>query len=201
MPSGFPFALLCLTVTGFVAIGLTAYLLGASRPETRLTASMFALMIAALVAFTPLLLLAANPKARDALRGKARRQAQEQEISKETPQTVVQQWMALYSKDTARAATLTTPRFRDGEAASGWARKTQGALQEIQYEHQGGSIVTATLTGDTAIVTVNARISAIDGVSTQTEVYTLQRLRGHWLIDALEVQDEVLAGELMDERR
>ena len=78
-------ALFCLSVTGFVAIGLTAYLLGAARPETRFTASVLVVLIAALVALTPLLLLAANPEARAAWQETTRRHAQDQDIPKDTP--------------------------------------------------------------------------------------------------------------------
>ncbi len=41
---------------------------------------------------------------------------------------------------------------------------------------------------------MKARIVAVDGVSTQKEVYILKLLSGLWLIDSLEVQDEVIPG-------
>ena len=192
MSYAFSFALFCLTVFGFVAIGITTYMLGARHRETRFTLSVFALLIAALVAFTPLLLLATNPHARAALQEKARAYAMGQENAASTPSQVVLRWMALYGEDTAQAATLTTLHFRDGEEASGWAKKTHVMLEEIKYEHLGREIIEETNTGETAVVTVKARISAVDGVSTQTEVYTLRRLKGQWFIDDLEVKDEML---------
>jgi hypothetical protein len=201
MSLGLPFALGGLTVTGFVAIGITAYLLGASRPATRFTVSVLVLLIAALVAFTPLLLIVTHPEARAALQEQAHRYAQTQKMPNETPQAVVQQWMALYGTDTLQGAALTTTRFREGKDATAWATRTHLLLQEIKYERLEGAIVSSTILGDTAVVTVRARISAIDGVATHTELYTLQQLNGQWLIDALEVKDEVLSGDVVDQQR
>ncbi|MGE0682434.1 MAG: hypothetical protein AB7P69_16230 [Candidatus Binatia bacterium] len=192
MPCAFFFGLFCLTATGFVAVGVATYLLGVSRPKIRFTASVAVLLIAAIVAFTPLLLIAVNPEARAALQDKAREHALGQEHATDTPSLTVLRWMALYGEDTAQAATLTTLYFRNGDKASVWARKTQAVLETIKYEHLGGEIVNETITGETAVVTVKARISAAHGVSTQTEVYTLRRIKGQWFIDELEVKNEVL---------
>lgn len=191
MPMGFSFALFCLTITGFVAVGVTTYLLGASRPEIRFTASVAALLIATVVAFTPLLLLAVNPEARAALQEKARASGQKE--TKETPARVVQQWIALYGKDTPRAAKLTTTRFREGKNPTEWATSVQRLLNDIGYQHLGGEIIEETISSSQqATVTLKARIVAIDGPSTQTEVYQLRRIDAHWLIDDLAVRDEIL---------
>jgi uncharacterized protein YchJ len=171
---------------------LLTYLLGASCPETRFTASVAVLLIAAVVAFTPLLLLAVNPEARAALQDKAYKHDLGQENAAHTPSYVVLRWMALYGEDTARAAMLTTRHFRDGDKASVWARKTQAVLEKIKYEHLGGEIVNETITEETAVVKVKARISVAHGVIAQTERYTLRRIKERWLIDDLAIQDEVL---------
>jgi hypothetical protein len=44
-------------------------------------------------------------------------------------------------------------------------------------------------------VTLQARIRTLVGITSQTEVYHLQRVADQWLIDPLEVRDEVAPGE------
>jgi len=68
----------------------------------------------------------------------------------------------------------------------------QAVLREIDYQHLGGEVVEEGVSGDTAIVTLHGRIAALDGISTQTERYRLKRIEGRWLIDTLEVRDEVV---------
>jgi len=46
--------------------------------------------------------------------------------------------------------------------------------------------------GQQAIGMLTARIVAVDGPSTQIEVYKLRRIDGYWLIDNLEITDEIL---------
>ena len=108
------------------------------------------------------------------------------------PGEVVTQWTQLYGQDTTRAALLTTERFRKGEEPQAWGARLQAALQEIGYHHLTGELVEEQVTEEVATITLKARIVAIDGVSLQREVYTLKRVRGWWLIDSLEVTDEVV---------
>lgn len=111
-----------------------------------------------------------------------------------SPGEVVQAWTRLYGQDTARAAGLTTDRFRRGEAPGKWARRTQRALQDIGYRHLGGEIIEEKITGEVTTVILKACIVAVDGVSVQKEVYTIKRVEGRWLIDTLEVKDEIVPG-------
>ena len=64
----------------------------------------------------------------------------------------------------------------------------------VCYDHLAGELVEEQVTEEVATITLTARIVAIDGVSLQREVYTLKRVRGRWLIDDLEVKDEVVPG-------
>jgi hypothetical protein len=75
-------ALFALTVTGFISIGITTYFLGVAHRETQFTVSGLVLLISTLVAFTPLLLIVANPEARAALQEKARRHVQNLAVAK-----------------------------------------------------------------------------------------------------------------------
>jgi len=111
-----------------------------------------------------------------------------------TPGEVVRQWIQLYGQDTVRAAALTTEHFRKGEQPQEWAKRIQRELEAIDYQHLVGEITEETLNGKLATVTVHAGIVAIDGVSTQTEIYTLKRVHSRWLIDHLEVTDEIIPG-------
>ncbi|MBI3301034.1 MAG: hypothetical protein HYZ72_03000 [Deltaproteobacteria bacterium] len=68
-------------------------------------------------------------------------------------------------------------------------------LRKIGYQHLGGQRVKEVVRGGTATVVVKARIRTLVGITEQTEVYLLKRMEGRWLIDHLEVQDEVAPGE------
>ncbi len=192
MSLGFSLDLSCLTITGFVALGMTTYLRCASRPKIRLATSVAVSLIAAMIVFTSLLLPAVNPEARAALQEKAHAHVQGEGVPKETPQEVVKQWIALYGKDATQAARLTTARFRKGKAPDEWATSVQRLLSDIGYQHLGGEIREETISSRQATVTLKARIVALDGPSSQTEVYQLRHIDGRWLIDDLKVQDEVL---------
>jgi hypothetical protein len=68
----------------------------------------------------------------------------------------------------------------------------QRRLADICYQHLGGEVIQETVTDHEAAVILKARIRAVDGASTQTELYRLRRLNGAWRIDALDVTEEVL---------
>ena len=109
-----------------------------------------------------------------------------------SPSEAVRKWTRLYGKDTVQAAALTTDHFRKGEALEKWAEKIQRGPKEIGYAHLGGKITEEIVGKEEATVTLQALIAAIDGVGTQTEVYTLKRVEGRWLIDNLEVKGEIV---------
>jgi len=70
----------------------------------------------------------------------------------------------------------------------------KSSLEAISYAHLGGEVERELITGESAIVILKARIVAVDGVSLQTEVYTLRRSSHRWRIDEVEVRDEVVSG-------
>jgi hypothetical protein len=164
--------------------------------------------VATAVCFSPLLFLATDPDLRAAFEERARASAEAQERAGKgslvqaafvpslhiTPRGVITAWTRLYGQDTAKAALLTTERFRGGEPPQPWAKRVQQALEEISYRHLGGMIESETVRGDSAVVVLKASIVAVDGISTQREIYTLARVGGRWLIDELKVEDEVVPG-------
>jgi hypothetical protein len=111
-----------------------------------------------------------------------------------TPSEVVHVWTQLYGEDTLRAARLTTARFRNGEDPQKWGARIHAALEDIDFHHLGGKLIEEQVQGAVATITLHARIVAVDGISTQKEIYTLQSVNGQWLIDSLRVEDEVVPG-------
>src|SRR4051794_25685351 len=108
------------------------------------------------------------------------------------PSQVVRLWIMFYGQqDTLRAAGFTTVQFRQGEAPAVWAVKTHLALHLVEYQHLGGEIVTTTLSETAATIVLAAKIHTRLGTTAQTETYHLQRQGGRWLIDRLEVTDQV----------
>src|SRR5262245_47519047 len=108
------------------------------------------------------------------------------------PSQVVRLWILFYGQqDTLHAAGFTTARFRGGESPSLWAVKTQAVLHSADYHHLGGEIVSAALTETSATIVLAAKVHRRSGTSTQTETYSLQRQGGRWLIDRLEITDQV----------
>lgn len=108
---------------------------------------------------------------------------------------MVQVWIRLYGTETARAAEWTTPHFRNGKSVQDWAAALQPRRAAIGYAHLGGEIMSVHSSGACTMVTIQARIAAVDGISLQEERYLLKRERGQWLIDALEIAEEVVPGE------
>lgn len=107
-----------------------------------------------------------------------------------SPRLVVEQWVSLYGRDTAKAALLTTKRFREGEEPSAWVERANRALKHVGYEHRGGQVSKVEIRGKTATVYFNAKILTNVGITEQTEIYTLIREGEHWFIDALTIGDE-----------
>lgn len=163
------------------------------RRELRFPVVVSILLVAALLAFVPLALIALDPGARATVEKLVRGYAQTQgKMRSVTPSDVVQTWTRLYGKDTAQASFLTTERFRVGKSRREWTETTRRLLEVIGYAHLGGEVESEMITGEGAMVVLKARIVAVDGVSLQTEVYTLRRVRTRWLIDEVEVRDEVV---------
>jgi hypothetical protein len=110
-----------------------------------------------------------------------------------TPSQVVRLWIAFYGQqDTLHAAGFTTAGFRHGDAPDIWAVKTLSVLHLLDYHHLGGEIVTAAISETAATIVLAAKIHTRLGTITQTETYRLQHQAGRWLIDRLEITDEVL---------
>jgi hypothetical protein len=59
----------------------------------------------------------------------------------------------------------------------------------MDYQHLGGEIVSAALTGTTAMIVLAASSHTRRDTITQTETYHLQRHDNRWLIDPLEITD------------
>jgi len=112
-----------------------------------------------------------------------------------SPSAVVQQWTHLYGTDTVQAARLTTARFRGGKEPDTWGKHLQATLTAIGYQHLRGQIVQETIKNTVATVSLKARIGTRLGVTEQTEVYTLRRVSGQWLIDAVHITNEVAPRE------
>jgi len=112
-----------------------------------------------------------------------------------SPSAAVLSWTRLYGQETTRAALLTTDRFRQREHVHVWAERTHHILQQIGYHHLGGQVVKEVVREGTATVFLKARIRTLIGVTEQTEIYTLRQVGGQWLIDSLEVRDEVIPEE------
>src|SRR5262249_42715798 len=112
-----------------------------------------------------------------------------------TPSQVVRLWIAFYGQqDTLHAAGFTTARFRQGQAPAVWAAHMYTVLHQVDYQHLGGQIVSAAVSETEATIVLGATIHTRLGTLTQTETYRLQRHRGRWLIDRLEVTAQVRHG-------
>jgi hypothetical protein len=111
------------------------------------------------------------------------------------PGDVVREWIKVYGKDMDRAAQLTTLAFRNGKPRSLWAMQTHKNLTQIKYKHLGGAVIKKETKGKRSVVILQSRIYAIGGYADQKEIYYLKRLDGRWLIDDIEVSDEILEGE------
>jgi hypothetical protein len=108
------------------------------------------------------------------------------------PSQVVRLWIIFYGQqDTLRAAGFTTAQFRHGEAPEVWAVKTHLALHLVEYQHLGGEIVTAAVSQTAATIVLAAKIHTRLGTTAQTETYHLLHQGDRWLIDRLEVTDQV----------
>jgi|FLYL01.1.fsa_nt_gi hypothetical protein len=153
--------------------------------------------IATAVCFSPVLFLTTDPAFLAVGQEKAQGSARQTTIAlapDAAPGEIVTAWTRLYGQNTAKAALLTTARFRKEENPQAWGEKIQAALTNINYQHLGGKIVGEKVTRDTATVVLHARIVAEDGISLQKEIYTLNRVGGQWLIDELRIEEEYVPG-------
>ncbi|MGH7964590.1 MAG: hypothetical protein ACRERD_22735 [Candidatus Binatia bacterium] len=108
-----------------------------------------------------------------------------------SPREVVQMWTQLYGQDTARAALLTTGRFRQWQEPQRWAERKQEELSKLRFQHLGGEVVKAWVSEKSATIFFDARVRTSHGVATRIEVYGLRRINGQWLIDVVRVTDEI----------
>jgi len=116
------------------------------------------------------------------------------------PSQVVRLWILFYGQqDTLHAAGFTTAGFRQGQAPAVWAAHMYAALHQVDYQHLGGEIVTAAVSETEATLVLEAMNRTRLGLMTQTETYCLQRHAGQWLIDRLEVTDQVRHGPAPEE--
>lgn len=107
-----------------------------------------------------------------------------------SPEAVVKKWTKLYGRDTAAAGRLTTDAFRGGNPPQVWGERTQAFLKSFGYQHLGGKILSSQISEANVRIVLQALIASGDGVSWQQETYTLKRVDGQWLIDAIDTTDE-----------
>lgn len=109
-----------------------------------------------------------------------------------SPEDTVMEWIKVYGTDQDRAAQLTTNDFRDGEPKLAWAYRTYTILRLVGYRHLGGTVIGKVIDDNRAVVVLQANISTVIGKVHQKEIYVLIRKDAHWLIDDLNVFDEVV---------
>ena len=90
-----------------------------------------------------------------------------QEIS---PRAVVLQWTKIYVVNYCRAADLTTLEFRKRKSKDEWADQISEILGSVKYRHLGGKVIEEQISGDRAMVVLDARIFTIVGSAKQKRV-------------------------------
>lgn len=110
-----------------------------------------------------------------------------------TPTETIAIWNAGYgTAEMDACADVTTARMRDDKPKSVWVYDTWKKLNRLGYRKETSAVLQEKIDGDTAVVVLQTRIYADDVYSDQKELFTLMRVDGVWLIDALRVGDEIL---------
>jgi len=87
-----------------------------------------------------------------------------------SPRAVVLQWTKIYGVDYYRAADLTTLEFRKRKSKDEWADQISEILGSVKYRHLGGKVIEEQISGDRAMVVLDARIFTIVGSAKQKRV-------------------------------
>ena len=114
-----------------------------------------------------------------------------------TPSQIVQHWITVYPKDLDTAVTLTTTTLRDGPSPESWVRNRQTTLTNLVFQYLDGEVLSEEITGNRAVVTLKAYLSATLGDQVQRARYRLRRINGQWLIDEVKVVAERFIGQTM----
>lgn len=108
------------------------------------------------------------------------------------PDEVVQEWTIVYGADQDRASDLTTLKLRKGKPKKAWANETYLALQKIGYRHLSAKVINKKVRVNKAIIVIDALIMTIVGEISQIEAYFLIQQDGKWLIDKIEIGEEII---------
>ena len=111
-----------------------------------------------------------------------------------TPTQVVFQWLAWYPKDLPQAAALTTTNLRKGLSQKQWVEKNESLLKDLQFKYLDGKVLEEENEGVNASVTVKVRLFVVIGEVVQVETYSLKKVKGHWRIDAQQIQEDRVIG-------
>lgn len=110
-----------------------------------------------------------------------------------TPTETVAIWNAGYgTADMDACADVTTANLRDDKPKAVWVYDTWKHLTRLGYRKEQSDVLQEKIDGETAVVMLQTRIYAIDAYSDQKELFTLIRVDGVWLIDDVQVGDEIL---------
>jgi hypothetical protein len=107
-----------------------------------------------------------------------------------SPKDVVLLWTEVYGIDFDRASDLTTLNFREGKTKKDWAAQASKILKAAKYRHLGGKVIAEKIEGIQALIILDASIDTIAGGAKQKELYELQSVDGHWLINDIIVKEE-----------
>lgn len=89
------------------------------------------------------------------------------------------------------AASITSTNFREGMPGSVRVAKVWPKLKAYEYKKIKTDILSIEIDGDKAVVIVQAKISTAGGDAVQKEIYSLIRFQGKWLVDDLQVMEDV----------
>jgi len=85
---------------------------------------------------------------------------------------------------------IVTENFRDGKPVSVWVVETWKTLQQLEFEKLETKILSTKIKGDKALAIVDGKIRTKAGETRHKEIYILEKVNGHWLIDDLRITDE-----------
>ena len=115
--------------------------------------------------------------------------------NKTDPPLSIDQTIYLYAETygTARmdeTGDIVTENFRDGKPISVWVADSWKTLHQLEYEKLETKILSTKIKKDHAIVIADGKIRTKAGETRHKEIYILEKVNGHWLIDDLRITDE-----------
>ena len=120
------------------------------------------------------------------------------QVATVSPPDIVHRWTLLYGRKTVEAAALTTQHFRKGKSEKSWGEQIQRALGSRDFLHLGGQVIEQRILEETAILLFISTLRTDEGSSKQVERYTLKWLGGQWLIDRIEVVEEIIPVDVLE---